>query len=195
MGVLAVDAALLRQVLLPGLELSPGRVIAARVAGADTGAGGRLAIAGYLLDAELPRSLAEGDTVRLAVRDVTAQHVLLAVVHDQAPSSPPPMTAEAALPGGARLTVVEDDDAGGHETRRDGEALSLELELPALGTIGLSFELDAGAMRATVAVAAGGRLSRARDAAPALRDALAQATARPATVTVTARREPLDVYA
>jgi hypothetical protein len=194
MALLAVESALLREVLLPGLTLSPGRTITARVAGADTGAGGRLAIAGYLLDAELPRELAAGDTVRLAVRDVTPQHVLLAVVHDQAAATPPLAPAEAALPGGAQLKVVEDERSGGRGSRQ-GHAVSLELEMPALGTIDLHFELDGSGVRATIAVAQGDALSRARDAAPTLREALAQATERPVTVTVTGRREPLDVYA
>jgi hypothetical protein len=196
-GLLAVDAALLREVLLPGLTLTPGRVVAARVVAADAGAGGRLAIAGFVLDAELPRELATGATVRLEVRDVNDQRVLLSVAHDPAPA-PAPLPQGAELPGGARLTVMEDEEGSQERSggRRPGaRTLSLQLEMPRLGTLELRFELDPAALRAAVAVAPGEPLTRAREHAPALREALTEAAGRPVAVSVTARREPLEIYA
>src|SRR5579875_1985175 len=99
MSVLALDLALVRDVLLPGLTLSPGRGMMARVVAADEGSGGTLAIAGYLLEAELPRELAAGQSLRLVVRDVSEDRVLLAVAaHDApapgtAPGTPQPLAA------------------------------------------------------------------------------------------------------
>lgn len=43
MSVLALDLALVRDILLPGLTLSPGRAMMARVVSADEGSGGALA--------------------------------------------------------------------------------------------------------------------------------------------------------
>jgi hypothetical protein len=198
-SLLAVDAALMREVLLPGLTLSVGRAVAARVVAADTGEGGKLAIAGFLIDAELPAELATGDTVRLEVRDVDSQRVLLAVAGHDTPSAPqPPPPDGVALPGGGWLKVTKDGEGDGGSGRGGGsgaQTLGLQLQLPRLGTVELRFELDAAALRAVVGLAAGEPFMRAQEQAPALREALTGAAQRPATVTVVPRREPVDVYA
>jgi hypothetical protein len=198
MSVLALDLALVRDVLLPGLSLTPGRAMMARVVNADQGDGGTLAIAGYLLDAELPKELSAGQNVRLIVRDVTAERVLLAAVHEPASATPqPPLAAPIELPGGALLRVLEDGGqegeggAGGH----GGHALALQLELPGLGPLELRFGLDPASVRAAIAADPGPALDQAQGQAGELRDALARVCDRPATVTVSPRRRPLDVYA
>src|ERR1700727_2091977 len=119
MSVLALRLALLRDGLLPGLSLTPGPAMMARVVDADEGDGGTLAIAGYLLEAELPKEMAAGQNVRLVVREVTADRVLLAAAHEPGTATPqaPPLAAPIQLPGGAQLRVLED---GGDEGEAGG---------------------------------------------------------------------------
>ena len=201
MSVLALDLALVRDVLLPGLTLSPGRAMMARVVSADEGSGGQLSIAGYLLDAELPETLLAGQNLRLVVRDVTGDRVLLAVAEHQpaaaAPQTPPPDPSgvPVPLPGGGRLRVLQD---GGDEQSGGGgggHVLGLRLDLPGLGAMELRFGLDPGSVRAAVATEPGDPLAQAQAQAGELREALTRVCGRPATVTVTARRQPLDLYA
>jgi hypothetical protein len=202
MSVFALDLALVRDVLLPGLTLSPGRGMMSRVVAADEGAGGRLAIAGYLLEAELPRELAAGQSLRLVVRDVNEDRVLLAVAaHDgpapaATPETPPPLAAPIPLPGGAQLQVLED----GCEERPRGEgggaghALGLRLDLPGLGPLELRLGLDRASVRAAISADPGPALAQAQAPAGELRDSLTSVCERPATVTVSARRRPFDLY-
>jgi hypothetical protein len=198
-SVLALDLAFVRDVLLPGLTLTPGRAMMARVVEADQGDGGKLAIAGYLLEAELPKEMVAGQDVRLVVREVTADRVLLAAMHEPAAATTPtPLAAPIELPGGAHLRVLEDRgeerDAGGGDGR-DGHALGLLLDLPGLGPLELRFGLDAASVRASIATDPGPALARAQAQAGELREALARVCERAATVTVSARRQPLDLYA
>ena len=199
MSVLALDLAFVRDVLLPGVTLTQGRAMMARVVAADEGDGGSLAIAGYLLEAELPKEMAAGQTVRLVVRDVTADRVLLGVMHDPpAAAQTPALAAPVELPGGAHLRVLEDggeegEAGGGHG--RGGHTLGLVLDLPGLGPLELRFGLDAASVRASIAADPGPPLARAQAGAGELRDALARVCDRAATVTVSARRRPLDLYA
>jgi hypothetical protein len=198
MSVLALDLALVRDVLLPGLSLTPGRAMMARVVSADEGDGGTLAIAGYLLEAELPKGMAAGQNLRLVVREVSADRVLLAAAHE--PAATPqttPLAAPVQLPGGAQLRVLED---GGEESGSGGgeggeHALGLRLDLPGLGALELRFGLDPASVRTAIAVDRGPALTQAQAQAGELREALALVCERPATVTVSARRQPLDLYA
>jgi hypothetical protein len=199
MSVLALDLALVRDVLLPGLSLTPGRAMMARVVSADEGDGGKLAIAGYLLDAELPKEMASGQSVRLVVREVTAERVLLAAMHEPATAAAQtPIAAPVELPGGALLRVLEDggeDGESGGGAGQHGHALGLQLDLPGLGPLELRFGLDPGSVRAAIAADPGPALTQAQGRAGELREALARVCDRPAVVTVTARRQPLDLYA
>jgi hypothetical protein len=197
-SVLALDLAFVRDVLLPGLSLTPGRAMMARVVDADDGDGGTLAIAGYLLEAELPKEMAAGQNMRLVVREVTANRVLLAAAHEQPAAAPQtPLAAPIQLPGGALLRVLEDggqEGEGGGAGGRD-HAFGLVLELPQLGPLELRFGLDPASVRAAIATDPGPVLARAQAQAGELRESLARACERPATVTVTTRRQPLDLYA
>ena len=198
MSVFALDLALVRDVLLPGLTLTPGRTVMARVV-TEPGAGGRgsLAIAGYLVDAELPHGLHAGEELRLQVRDVDAQRVTLAITPSGGQAPPPPPAAGAVpLPGGRALRADDESGSGGGGGGDAGrQTLALALDTPALGTLHLRFELDPATLRVTVALGPGEGLERARARAGELRDAIAQQTGRAAAVSVIARREPLDVYA
>jgi hypothetical protein len=73
--------------------------------------------------------------------------------------------------------------------------LSLRYDPPTLGAFDLRFDLDPGSLRVSVSVAVGTPLSLAQARAEELRDALTAGVGRPATVTVSPRHEPLDVYA
>lgn len=195
MQAFAVDIALLRNVLVPGVQLAPGRTLMARVVTADGTGRGSLSLAGFLLDVELPEHLRAGAQLRLTVRDVTADRVVLTTSEPEAPAVPP-APVSVPLPGGGTLTVHEDPEqteggAGEPGTR----AFTLRYDAPSLGAIDLRFESGAAALRLAVAVAAGDPLARAEDAADELRGALAAVLDVPATVTVFARRDPIDMYA
>ena len=174
------------------MKVVPGRAMMARVVAADGFGRGKLAIAGAVIDAELPKHVQAGQELRLAVRDVSAHQVVLGM-SDQ----PPPAMAAAELPGGGAIRVTEEDTSEG--SRPGGSpgsrTLSLRYDAPSLGAVDLRFDLDPGSLRVSVSVGAGTPLSLARARADALRDALTAGVGRPATVTVTPRHEPLDVYA
>jgi hypothetical protein len=203
MSVLALDLALVRDILLPGLTLTPGRGMMARVVSADEGTGGRLAIAGYLLEAELPGDLTAGQSLRLVVRELTPDRVLFAVAEHGAPAEtaqapqPQPLAAPIPLPGGGRLRVLEDggEQESGGGAGRGGHALGLRLDLPGLGALELRFGLDPASVRAAIATEPGEPHTRAQAQAGELQEALAPACGRPATVTIGTRRPPLDLYA
>lgn len=208
--MLALDLALVRDVLLADLKLTVGRAVMARVVSPGaSGERGTLAIAGYTVAAELPRGVYAGQELRLEVRGLDAQRVLLGIA-DHAPDEPaapspaPAPTAAIPLPGGATLRLVtpardEDEDApeGGRRGAGEGRprALALRLDGVALGPIDLRFELDPATLRVTIALAPGEPLTAARGEAEALRDALAAGADRAVSVTVAPRRDPLDVYA
>jgi flagellar hook-length control protein FliK len=73
--------------------------------------------------------------------------------------------------------------------------VALSYDAPALGALDLRFELDAGGLRIHVTVAPGPAFALAQAGAEELRQALAKSGERPVSVTVSARRQPLDVYA
>ena len=213
---LAVDLRALRVLVGPDIKIVPGRAVMARVVAQQPGGRGSLSIAGYLLDAELPESVRAGEDLRLVVKDVTAERVLLTITdpHDadpgqqaqQAQTQPvhqplpdPTMAAPPAvpLPGGGSVQVTERDAggarAGGSEERHN---VLLRYDAPALGAVDLRFQMDAGALHLGVSVAPGQTLDLARADAERLHQALAAVIPdRAVSVTVAPRREPLDLYA
>jgi hypothetical protein len=209
MPVLAVDLALMRDVLLPDLRLTIGRAVMARmVSPGALGEKGTLSIAGYLLDAQLPAGMRAGQQLRLEVRDMDDQRLLLGIADhpehaDSAQSQPPLAHAPQApipLPGGAILRIADEhpeQDESGRRPQRDGgsRTLSLRLDGAALGAIDLHFELGPDALRVDVALAPGAPLQAATRDSDALREALTAGADRAVSVTVTPRRDPLDVYA
>jgi hypothetical protein len=211
MPLLAVDLALVRDVLLPDLRLTVGRAVMARVVspgGSDSR--GTLSIAGYLLGAELPPGVKAGQELRLEVRDIDANRVLLGIAdhpeaEPEAAAAPPPATQVATapipLPGGATLRIFEDpgedEPSGGRRGSSNGgsRTLALRLDGVALGAIDLRFELDPATLRVGVALSPGAALEAATREVDALRGALAAGADRAVSVTVSPRRDPLDVYA
>jgi hypothetical protein len=193
MDPIAVDIRLIRAVLGGELKVVPGRAMMARVVAADGFGRGKLAIAGAVIDAELPKHVRAGQELRLTVRDVSAHQVVLGMA-DQPPALPP----GAELPGGGVVRITE-EESDGSQSGSDGSpgsrTLSLRYDAPTLGAFDLRFELDPGSLRVSVSVAAGTPVGLAQARAEELRDALTAGVGRPATVTVTPRHEPLDVYA
>jgi hypothetical protein len=198
MQPMAVDLRVLRALLTPEIKIVPGRAMMARVVLADGSGRGSLSIAGFLLEAELPKNVRSGDDLRLVVRDVSAERVLLGIAdqHPDVPPVPVPVAAPVTipLPGGGHLQVTERDAAGADPAARDSHTLSLRYDAPALGAVDLRFDLDPTALRLGVTVSPRA-LEPAQSAGDSLRESLCAELARPVSVTVSARREPLDIYA
>jgi hypothetical protein len=188
-----VDIRLIRAVLGSELRITPGRALLARVVTADGLGRGALSIAGALIDAELPQHVQTGQELRLVVREVNADRVVLSLSDQVVAPAPAPVE----LPGGGTVRVNEDDEGGGaHPGASPGtQRLSLRYDAPALGPVDLRFELDAGSLRVHVALAQGEPLQLGQGGAGELRQALAGRLDRPVTVTVSGRRDPLDLYA
>ena len=195
MDPIAVDIRLIRAVVGAELRIAPGRALMARVVSADVTGRGSLSIAGALIDAKLPKGVQAGQELRLTVRDVSPERVVLGLSDQTAP--PPPPLAAAPLPGGGSVQVTERDTGGssGGGAAADRHALALVYNAPVLGPVDLRFELDRQSLRLSAMFAAGESVQRAEVASGALRDALSEALERPVNVEISARREPLDVYA
>jgi len=194
MDPIAVDIRLIRAVLGGEMKVLPGRAMMARVVVADGLGRGKLAIAGAVIDAEIPKHVRAGQELRLTVRDVSAHQVVLGM-SDQPAGVPVP---GAELPGGGVLRITEGEDeesSSGSGGSPGSQTLSLRYDAPALGAVDLRFDLDPGSLRVSVSVAPGEPLSLAQARADDLRSVLTEGVGRPATVTVSPRHEPLDVYA
>jgi len=193
MDPIAVDVRLVGALLGTELRISPGRALMARVVAAAPSGRGALNIAGTVIDAELPGHVQAGQELRLIVSQVSPEKVVLRL-SDQ----PPPATAPAAvpLPGGGSLRVTEQEPEGsGTRAAPGAHVLALRYDSHALGPVDLRFELDPASLRLGVSLAAGDPLQRALAGADELQRALRESVGRSVTVTVSPRREPIDVYA
>lgn len=195
MQPLAVDASLLRTVLANDIKLTIGRELMVRVATVGAEGRGVLSLAGMLIEAELPANVRAGAELRLQVRELTPEKVVLAIQPDgQPPVAAPVEAPRVPLPGGGFVKVTERDAGGLLAAGDQTHTVTVRYDAPALGQVDLHFTLSAGALALTVAVAPGAHQS-ADDHAAELQTTLATATERPATVTVVARREPVEVFA
>jgi len=195
--------------LIPELPMRTGDVLPARVFSRDT-----LVLAGVRVAAQLPENLAVGQRLRVQVEEASRQRLLLRVVETsgtaegqaatQAATADPLADALRAglavpLPGGqvARLFVDPDDGAPGGPGAREGglQRVTLRFEAAALGRVDLALEVLPGAVSGTVHAPAGDAAQRLAEHADELRAALAQATGRPASVTVRSRGETVDLRA
>ncbi len=229
---LAISPQALRVLVGPDIKIVPGRAVMARVVQAPPGQKGSLSIAGYLLDAELPENVQAGQDLRLVVRDVNAERVLLAITdpHQGDPASPthqappaeqapqsqqaqggrgpdhnqlpdPSLAAQGGwgpvpLPGGGSVQVTERDAGGAGGRAGERQNVLVRYDAPALGAVDLRFQMDAGALSLSVGLAPGQPLQVAQAGAESLRQALAASLPGHAvSVTVSPRREPLDLYA
>ena len=193
MEPLAVDLLLLRSLQSDELRIAPGRVLIARVVREEGATRGALSIAGEVIEAELPGHVRAGEHLRLVVRDVSAGRVVLGLINDpHAALATPP---SVPLPGGGTVHVAEREEHGSGSSAGGATVVGLRYDAPALGAVDLRFELDAGSLRVAVQLPAGEPHRLASEQAEELRQALADGVERPVSVTISARREPLDLYA
>jgi hypothetical protein len=174
---------------LPTLVLRPGMTLAARVAETH-GSRGLLMIANAALAAELPEGVKAGDTLKLRVQEATPARIVMRMETEQ----PPPLVVP--LPGGqeARLEVDEREGEGSQAAGRRSQ-VAITYRSPALGAIDFQLALEGGGLTAQVRAKEGAPYELARTQAEELRDALHRATGKPVQLTVSPRRDPLDVYA
>ena len=189
-----MDIRLIRAVLGAELRIAPGRALMARVVSLNPAGRGSLSIAGALIDAKLPPGVEAGQELRLTVRHVSPEQLVLGLSDQHAP--PPAAAPAAPLPGGGTVQVTE-RDARSHAAGKsaDRHSLAIVYNAPALGPVDLRFDLDPTSLRVTAVLRAGEPAERARAHATELTGALSEALGRPVKVDITARREPLDVYA
>ena len=199
MQPIAVQLITLQQVM-PDVTLRLGQSLLARVADRH-GDRGILVIAGQPLVAQLPEHVRAGDVLKLAVRDISAEQVVMQIHEGKEMGAEQAVRPESdgvvQFPGQPPSRIVVDDQASGGEAGGEGDvaAVALTYESPALGPINLRLGMDASQVVAEVRVGAGAPLELARAAAPALRDALASGTERAATVNVAPRPGSFDVSA
>lgn len=195
--MLRVEAALLRSVM-PELVLREGMQIVATVA-ERAGQKGIIVLAGTPLAAQLPDDVQVGDVLRLIVAETGPERIVLRVADPAAaapPTPPPPVAVAVPLPGGAtaRVGVDERDAAGGGP--REHHELRLTYASASLGRLELHLAMVAGeAVRVNVRARAGVSFEIAERHAAELAERIGAATGKPAQVTVSARHDPLDVYA
>jgi hypothetical protein len=159
---------------------------------------GTLLLGGVRVGAQLPEELGIGDRLRVRVTETAPERIVLQVVPQSTPTTPPAAAFAIGLPGGARASIHVEEDAAGDAGRGPREARRtavVRLDSPALGRLEMVLDLDASSIASTVHVAAGEPAATAREATAELRDALAAATQRPAQVSVVERGETLDVRA
>ena len=138
--------------------------------------------------------------LKLAVRDITAEQVVMqmhegkeAAQAQQGPQNAVPL----AFPGQVPSQIIVDDQASGGDGAGEGDVstVALTYESPALGAINFRLGMDGSRVAVEVRVAAGAPLEVASAAAEALRERLAAATDRAASVTVAPRPGSFNVSA
>lgn len=196
MESLAVDLQLLRSMMVGDLRLAVGRTLMARVANVEGNGRGTISLAGTLLDAELPKGLAIGQEIRLQVRELTADKVVLAM-QDRPPILDQPVTMP--MPGGGAVEIrerIEPDGGGGGGGGATGRhMLTLVYDAPSLGSVEMRFVLDPASLKLELVLGAGDAYDSAQDHSDELRQALAEAVKRTITVSLLPRREPIEIYA
>jgi hypothetical protein len=179
--------------MVSDLKLSVGRSLMARVATIDENGRGTITLAGATLEAELPKELQAGQEIRLMVRDLTPERVVLQL-QDQPPAMAQPVTTP--LPGGGTIEVRRRDQSGAAGAAGgDVHTLSIVYDAPALGAIEMSFALDPSNLRLQLTLAAGEPFELAQAASDQLSQALSAALAQQVSVVVRSRYEPVEIYA
>jgi hypothetical protein len=173
MQISAAAELILLRTALPAPTLRAGSVVVARVLENRL-----LSLAGARVAATLPDEVKPGDVLKLRVKELAPERIVLQIV----PDPPPAATAAVALPGGATARIVEDDEASGGAAAR---AVVLRYDSPTLGRL----DIRLSAAGATVHATEGPPAEAARAAAGALAAALN------APVAVVGRRSALDARA
>lgn len=203
MAPLTVNLNVLRAMLATEageLRLEIGRVLMARVAALSEDGSGMLAMAGTLLTAKLPAGLSVGQELKLAVRELQPDKVVLGIDDGQAQSEPqvaPPLLAPMIpMPLGGSLRIKERGGSRSAPLPDGSHTLSLRYDAPSFGAIDMHFALSAGGtLKLSLTVPPGEGLRRAKHAAAALTDALKEVTDGPVSLSVQSRHEPLEVFA
>ncbi len=188
--VVSVATALLRA-QLPEVTLREGASVTARVASRGEGHG-VLVLAGIPLTAQLPDGVESGATLKLRIEEVSPERVVLRMegqpVASLAAGHAPPRADAPRLAVGEPPRRTPSGEEG-------GASVSLAFHSPALGRLDLRIDLASGAVQVGVEAPAGRAFDAAEGGAERLRATLVETLDRPASVRVTPRREPLDVYA
>ena len=198
MQPIAVQLITLQQVM-PDVTLRLGQSLFARVAERH-GDRGILMIAGQPLVATLPENVRAGDVLKLAVRDVTAEQVVMQLHEGKEgaqPQAQSPNAVPLAFPGQVPSRILVDDDgsSGAGAGEGDVSAVALTYESPALGEMNFRIAMDGSRVIVEVRTAAGAPLEIATAAAGALESRLASVVDRAASVTVAPRPGSFDVSA
>jgi hypothetical protein len=193
MDPIAVTAALLRN-QLPDVPIREGATMMARVASRGE-SHAVIVIAGIPVTAELPRGIDAGTTLKLKVKEVSAERVWLQI--DSQQSTPAPTVAAAAQHAQPPQPQVQVEEPPGRRRGADGEpadVVSLAFTSPTLGRLDLRLELRGDKLLTEVTTPAGRPHSLAEGQSERLRANLA-AVGLEATVKVRPRHTPLDLYA
>ena len=204
MDAIQLNAVLLRN-LLPDLRMTPGSTFVGRIMERHQGHG-LLNLGGTVLLAKLPEGVEAGARLRLAVAEVTPEHVVMQIVQDagpgasqqpgaaQAPQTPPAVAIP--LPDGSqaqmRLEVVEDEDPA-HPGGPSTKAVTVHYDSPALGRVDVRLVLGANGLVAGVGAAPGAPVQLAEQHVGELRAGLSRAMGHPVDVHVGRRTEKARV--
>src|SRR5690349_18626517 len=193
MDPIAVTAALLRA-QLPDLPIREGSSLMARVASrGETHA--VIVIAGLPVTAKLPPEVQAGATLKLKVKEVTAERVWMQI-DPQQPQAQAPVIGQP-VPQSQLQPRVEVEEPPARRVGADGEpadVVALAFTHPALGRLDLRLELRGERLLAEVTTPAGRSLQVASHSSERLRANL-EAVGLEATVKVRPRHTPLDLYA
>jgi hypothetical protein len=173
MQISAAAELILLRTALPGPTLRAGSVVVARVL-----ENRMLSLAGARVAATLPNEVKPGDVLKLRVKELAPERIVLQIV----PDPPPAATAAVALPGGATARIVEDDDSSGGAGAR---AVVLRYDSPTLGRLDIRLSAAGATVHATDGPPAQAARAAAGDLAAALN----------APVAVVGRRSALDARA
>ncbi len=197
MQPIAVQLITLQQVM-PEVTLRLGQSLLARVADRH-GDRGILMIAGQPLVAQLPEHVRAGDVLKLAVKDITAEQVVMQLHEgkEMAQSQQADPSPLVPFPGQPPSRILVDDQWNGEESAGEGDvaAVALTYESPALGPINLRIGMNASDVAVEVRIAAGASLELAKAASSVLQQALVERTERSALVSVVPRPGSFDVSA
>lgn len=195
---ISVDVALLRDVLTPELNLNIGRELMVRVADVGVDGRGTINLAGIPLDARLPANVSAGEELRLVVQDVSPERVVLQIQEQPTVS---PQTAATVpeqrvdLPDGSSLSVARRPASSPASGGEAVHTLALRYDAPNFGSVDMNFMMDASGLRLALTVPAGDAYDSAATTSSELADAIATAAGRSASVAISPRREPLEVFA
>jgi hypothetical protein len=173
MQISAAAELILLRTALPAPTLRAGSVVVARVL-----ENGLLSLAGARVKAALPDDVQAGDVLKLRVKELAPERIVLQIV----PDPPPAATAAVALPGGATARIVDDEESAGTSAKR---AVVLRYDSPTLGRLDIRLTAAGATVHATEGPPADAARAAAGDLAAALN----------APVAVIGRRSALDARA